>query len=158
MADNVKNFKIKNKILIEPEMFYSDAFINLSASALRTLLRCLQKRKWVKTKIKGKKQNVYTNDGFIFPYVEARFLKIGTTQHWKNINMLIERGFLDIEHQGGWYQKEREKDYSVYKLSDRWRQHGTPNFKKVEKQKVLNMGNYIRENLKRHETKATSQK
>ena len=32
-----------NKILIEADMFYSKAFIKLSASAIRTLMRCMQK-------------------------------------------------------------------------------------------------------------------
>jgi hypothetical protein len=140
-------------------MFYSEAFIGLSASVLRTLLRCLQKRKWDQVKIHGKKKIVYSNDGFIFPYSEAAFLKIGTTQFWKNIRKLVEMGFLDLVHQGGWYQKhEREKDYSVYKFSERWRKYDTPEFVMVEKHKVLREQFYIRENMKRQKLKVTSQK
>lgn len=159
MGISKHSFKIKKKILIEPEMYYSDAFKSLSASALRTLMRCLQKRVWEKKKVNGKKRIVYTDEGFIFPYFEAKFLCIGTTQFWKNMKILIERGFIDVVHQGGWYQKnEREKDYSVYKLSGRWKQYGTPYFEKAEKQKVLQPSYYIRKNLEKQKTKATSQK
>ena len=149
-------FKIKNQIWIEPDMFYSEAFMELSASAIRTLLRCLQKRKWDKLKVNGRRKNIYRHEGFIFPYIEAAFLKIGTTQHWKNLKSLVEKGFIDIVHQGGWYQKhERERDYSVYMLSERWRQYGTPDFKKVEKPKVLQTEYYVRENIER-KSRATS--
>ncbi|MCX5817121.1 MAG: hypothetical protein NTX75_12940 [Proteobacteria bacterium] len=158
-AINDKRFRIKNKIMIEPELFYSEAFMGLSASAIRTLLRCLQKRKWVKQKVNGIKRVVYTSEAFIFPYREAAFLKIGTTQYWKNIKTLIERGLLDIIHQGGWYQKsEREKDYSVYQLSERWRCYGTKDFQKIEKGKVLQPEFHVRNNMGRLKTKATSLK
>lgn len=154
-----KRFKIKNKIIIEPDMFYSGSFKRLSASAIRTLMRCLQKRKWNKVKSNGKKKIVYENDGFIFPYVEAKFLGIGTTQHSKNVKALVEVGFLDIVHQGGWYQKnERTRDYSVYKLSDRWKLYDTKYFVKVEKPKVLNPEFYIRKNIEKQKARATSQK
>ena len=98
-------FKIKRRIVIEPDLFYSDAFKSLSASALRTLLRCLQKREWSKTKQGGMKRVVYWNNEFIFPYAEAKFLGISTTQFWKNIKALVQLGFLDIVYQGGWYQQ-----------------------------------------------------
>lgn len=154
-----KHFKIKNKILIEPDMFYSLAFKILSASAIRTLMRCLQKRKWNRVKRNGRKQIEYTDDGFIFPYAEADFLGIATTQFWKNIKKLVEVGFLDIVHQGGWFQKdEKQKDYSIYKFSDRWKLYGTENFRSVEKKKVLQHEYYVRENLKRQKTRTTSQK
>ncbi len=154
---NDNKFKIRNKILIEPDLFYSPAFNELSKSGIKTLLRCLQKRKWEKTKVHGKKQTVYTNEGFIFPYTEAAFLGIGTTQHWKNINKLIETGFLDLAHQGGWYQKhDREKDYSVYQLSERWRKYNTPEFIKIEKPKALPDSFHIKTHIKK--LKVTSQK
>lgn len=140
-------------------MFYSKAYLELSASAMRTLQRCLQKRNWGKEKVNGKKRVVYYNDPFVFPYSEAAFLNIKSTQFWKNLRKLIEAGFIDIVHQGGWYQKdERHKDYSVYCLSERWRHYGTDQFKKVEKPKVLQKDFYVRENIRRQRTKPTSQK
>ena len=156
---NDNKFKIRNKILIEPDLFYSPAFNELSKSGIKTLLRCLQKRKWETTKSHGKKQAVYTNEGFIFPYAEAAFLGIGTTQYWKNIRQLIELGFLDLEYQGGWYQKhDREKDYSRYKLSERWRKYNTPEFIKIEKPKALPDSFHINAHIKGQKLKVTSQK
>jgi hypothetical protein len=158
MKDDNK-YKIRNKILIEPDLFYSTAFNELSKSGIKTLLRCLQKRKWENTKVHGKKQTVYKNEGFIFPYTEAAFLGIGTTQHWKNIRQLIEIGFLDLVYQGGWYQKhDREKDYSVYQLSERWRKYNTPEFIKIEKPKALPDSFHINAHIKGQKLKVTSQK
>ncbi len=72
---------------------------------------------------------------------------------------LVEVGFLEVVHQGGWYQKhEREKDYSVYKFSERWRKYGTPEFVRVEKPKALPKHFHIRENIERQKLKVTSQK
>lgn len=155
-------FKIRNQIWLDADMFYSDAFNCLSASGIKTLMRCLQKRKWENIKVRGKskKQNIYCNEGFIFPYAEAAALKIARdTQHSKNMKKLVEVGFLEVVHQGGWYQKhEREKDYSVYRYSDRWRKYGTPEFVMVEKPKVLPAQFHIRANMERKNLKVTSQK
>lgn len=160
VMDIPNKYKIKTKIFIEPEMFYSEAFHCLSKSAILTLMRCLQKRKWETGKVHGKKQIVYTDDGFTFPYAEAAGLNIaGATQYWKNLIKLVEVGFLDVVHQGGWYQKhEREKDYSVYRYSERWRKYGTPDFVKAEKKKVLPAGFHIQENMARQKLKVTSLK
>jgi hypothetical protein len=162
LNDNIitgkQDFKIKRKIIIEPDIFYSEAFKGLSATALWTLMRCLQKRTW-KYADKRKTKVIYTNDGFIFPYAEAASLGIGTTQHWKNMKVLIEKGFLDVVHQGGWYQKyEKQKDFSIYKLSERWRLYGTKNFLPAKKDKVLNPDFYIRNNLEKKKLKPTSLK
>jgi len=151
--------KIRNQIWIESEMFYSEAFNSLSKSGIITLMRCLQKRKWDEARVRGKRQKVYSNEGFIFPYTEAAFLNIRTTQHWTNIRKLIEIGFIDLVHQGGWYQKhEREKDYSVYQLSERWRLYGKPEFIIIEKPKALPDNFHIKENIKRQKLKVTSLK
>lgn len=153
-------YKIKRNIWIEPDIYYSDAFRGLSKSAMLTLMRCLQKRKMEEMKAGGKKKYIPADNEFIFPYAEATDLRIaGNTQHWKNIRKLVEAGFLDISHQGGWYQKhEHEKDYSRYKLSERWRKYGTPEFKKVKKEKVLPGNFHVRANIKRKELKSTSLK
>ncbi len=156
-----KRLKIKKNILIDADLFYSEAFRALSASAIRTLLRCLQKRDWEKRRDPGSshKRIVYLNSPFIFPYEEARFLGIGTTQHWKNIKLLVDVGFIDIVHQGGWYQKnDRKKDYSVYKVSDRWKQYDTDDFKRVDKAQVLQPDFYVRKNIEKQKARATSRK
>jgi len=146
-----KRHRIKSKVVIESEMFYSEPFRELSASALRTLLRCLQKRKW------DRKRKQYTDAGFIFPYAEAKWLGIKTTVFWTNMKTLLELGFIDIVHQGGSYQKYGvEKDYSIYKMSDRWRLYGRPEFKKVEKAQVLKPDFFVRKNLEKKSLRASS--
>lgn len=157
-----KEYRIKNQIWFNPEMYYSEAWQSMkkSASLINTLLRCLQKRKWERTKIRGKKQIVYFNDGFTFPYAEAKALNIAkNTQHWKNLRKLVEIGFLDPVHQGGWYRKhEKTNDYSIYKLSDRWSKYNKPEFEKIEMPRVLPKHFHIRENIKRQKSKVTSLK
>lgn len=152
--------KIRNKILMEPDMFYSAAYqiIRKSASTVNTLLRCLQKRKFEKTKINGKKRIIYTDTPILFPYTEAKaVLGVGTTQHYKNIRKLIEVGFLDLDHQGGCYQKQ-EKDYSRYKLSERWRKYGTPEFVQVYVPKALPASSHIQQHLAKKKLKSPSLK
>ena len=157
----MENLKIKSQVRLDADIIYSKAFkeIMSSGSAITTLMRCYQKRKWDDSRGR-KKKPAYLNEPFIFPYNEMKDLwGIRTTQHWKNMNRLIEVGFLDLEHQGGWYQKnERTKDFSRYKLSERWRKYGTPEFKKVEKERVLPDRFHVRENIARKELKATSLK
>ena len=157
----MENLKIKSQVRLDADIIYSRAFkkIMSSGSAITTLMRCYQKRKWDDSRGR-KKKPVYSNEPFIFPYNEMKDLwGIKTTTHWKNMNRLIEVGFLDLDYQGGWYQKnERTKDYSRYRLSERWRKYGTPEFKKVEKVKVLPESFHVRENIARQKLKATSLK
>lgn len=156
---NDRKHKLKREVRIEAEMFYSEPFKALSASAMRTLMRCLQKRTWEKHRRHGEKKIKYIDGDFIFPYGEAESLGIGTTQFWKNVTLLIELGFIDLAYQGGRYQRDQhEKDYSRYRLSDRWRKYGTDNFVKSVKTKVLDPDFYIRKNLERGKTKPTSRK
>lgn len=154
-ADN--KYKMKREVRITPEMFYSEPFKALSASALRTLMRCLQKRAWTKQRVHGKKKTVYIDGEFIFPYGEAESLGIRTTQFWKNIGLLIRLGFIDLAYQGGRYQRDQhERDCSRYRLSDRWKKYGTDDFVPSEKAKVLAPDFYIRKNLERGKAKSTS--
>ncbi len=157
----MENLKIKSQVRLDADILYSKAYkkIMSSGSAITALMRCYQKRKWDVSKGR-KKKPVYSDESFIFPYTEMKDLwGIKTTQHWKNLNKLIEVGFLDLDYQGGWYQKnERIKDFSRYKLSERWRKYGTPEFKKIEKERVLPESFHVRANIARKELKATSLK
>ena len=139
------------------DMYYAALKMKLTASDWKVLLRCLQKRKWEWTKLNRKKRAIYTNDGFVFPYHEAEALGIKHTTFFKSIQrLIIDFGFLDLFHQGGWYQKhEKIKDYNIYKFSDRWKQWGTPEYIKGEKKKVLQSEFYVRKNMER-KTKASS--
>lgn len=162
VMDIPNKYRNKRAAWFEPDLLDSEALrrISKAGSTIVTLMRCLQKRKWETTKVGGKKKTIFTDDGFIFPYAEAADLQIaGKTQHWKNIMKLVEVGFLDVVHQGGWYRKhERVSDYSVYKCSERWRKFGTPEFVKVEKPKVLPERFHVRANMERQKSKVTSLK
>lgn len=160
LKDIPRKYQIKSSVWIETDMFYSAAFKSLarSGSALCTFMRCVQKIKRDKIKVNGKKKYIPSDRGFIFPYAESAALGIaGKTQHWKNIKKLIEVGFLDLVHQGGWYRRyESTSDYNVYKYSERWRKYGTPEFVNVEKQKVLPKQFHVREHIARKKAKVTS--
>ena len=159
--DLLNKHRNKRDVWIEADLFNSSAFrsISNSGSTIITLMKCFQKCRWKLVKISNrKKQREYTDDGFIFPYAEAADLKIAKkTQHWKNMSRLMEVGFIDLVHQGGWYRKhEKVSDYSVYKYSQRWRKYGTPEFIKFEKTKVLPEHFHVRANIERQKLKVTS--
>ena len=157
----MENFKIKSEVRLEADILYSAAYreIMTSGATITILMRCYQKRKWDTPKKGNKQKPIYRNEPFILPYKEIKALcGVGNTQCWKIINRLVDVGFLDVEHQGGWYQKhERENDYSRYVLSDRWRKYGTPEFVEKAKEKKLPGHFHVRENIAR-KLKSTSLK
>ena len=70
---------------------------------------------------------------------------IGNTTFYDVIKQLVEVGFIDIGHQGG----ANDKDCSIYAVSERWRDYGTENFKKVEKKRSLPSGMDVRSHMSR---------
>ena len=134
-----KRFKLKRDIYLSWEILDSSAFKKLSAKGIQVLLRFLQKRTWEGIKVKQKKERIFNNKGLSFTYAEAKELGIGTSKFHVILKKLVEVGFIDIEHQGGGLAR----DYSRYAFSERWRDYDTPNFKKVEKRKVLWSGHDV---------------
>jgi hypothetical protein len=88
---------------------------------------------------------VFENSGLVFTYLEALEMGIANTTFLEALERLIEVGFIDLEHQGGAYGK----DYSRYAISERWRDYGSENFKKVEKKRSLPPGMDVRSNMRR---------
>ena len=129
-----KKFLLQRDIYFSWEILESTAFKTLSAKGIHVLLRFLQKRTW--TKPKREKKRVFNNSGLSFTYAEANELGISTSQYHTILRKLVEVGFIDIEHQGGGLAR----DYSRYGFSDRWRDYGTPVFKKVLKPRKLQQG------------------
>ena len=78
----------------------------------------------------------YHYDGLIFTYSEAREYGISRAQFHRIIKQLVAKGFIDVQHQGGCYGR----DYSRYKLVDRWKKYGTPEFVEIIKKRVLQAG------------------
>jgi hypothetical protein len=138
MARKNRKFRLNRKVWIEPEMMESEAFRSLSSKAMWVLLRFFQKRTWSEIRQGGRKITVYENSGLTFTYPEANHFGISDSQFYRSIKALIERGFLDPEHRGGSFGQGR--DYSRFRLSERWRKWGTPDFEKKSFQRLLPKG------------------
>lgn len=135
-----KNWSLKKRrVYIDGDMFESEAYRSLSAKASWVLLRFLQKREWAYPG-KKKRNPIYHNKGLVFTYDEAIFFGISRSSFHGIIKKLVEVGFIDVEHQGGFFGH----DYSKYNLSDRWRFSGTSLFEKIVKKRVLQGGLDVR--------------
>lgn len=144
-------FRLKRNVTLPWELLDSEAFQLLTAHQIRVLIRFYQKRTWAAIP-KGrsrKKEIVFDNTGLSFTYTEAEALGIGESSFYRAIKRLVELGFIDTEHQGGGLGR----DYSRYALSERWRDYGTPSFKKVMKERVLPPGVDINSRLQKIEAK-----
>jgi len=141
-----KKFILKRNIYLPWEIPDSDAFKELSAKGIQVLLRFLQKRTWANLKVKKKKKIIYDNNGLSFTYAEAQELGISKSQFLEILKRLIELGFIDMEHQGGGLAR----DYSRFALSERYRDYGKPDFKKVVKKRVLQPGLDVRSRQKKN--------
>ena len=100
----------------------------LSKTGQNVFLIFLTKRQVAKVGRKGKEKRVIVNNGeIVFPYCEAKNkYGIPATTFARAIDQLIEFGLIDINHHGG----GMVKDMTTYYISDRWRDYGTPEFKK----------------------------
>jgi len=137
MANGNKKFRLKRKAWIEPDMMESEAFRSLSGKGMWVLLRFYQKRTWEKGKTSSRRRvTIYQTDGLVFTYVEALEFGISKAQFHRIIKELVEKGFIEVQHQGGGVGR----DYSRYRLSDGWKKYGTPEFEKVTKRRVLQQG------------------
>jgi hypothetical protein len=120
--------RLKRKAWVEPEMMESDAFRTLPRNAMWVFLRFTQKRPWRDTRIAGRKMRVYENDGLTFSYSEANELGMSNSTFYRAIKELVHRGFIDVEHRGGTFGHGEIKDYSRFRMSDRWRHWNTEYF------------------------------
>ena len=123
-------------VYLEAELLRSDAFRRLSRWSLQVYLLFLTKRVMVKHKGKQGRteKHIVTNNGKItFSYSEAEKRGIGRREFRNSIDELIDRGFLDIIHQGA---GGRANDFTLYYLADRWRKWGTPEFQPTLKPRV----------------------
>ena len=146
-----KNWSLKKRrVYIDGDLFESEAYRILSAKTAWVLLRFLQKREWA---YPGKKHKnpIYNNKALAFTYDEANYFGISTSSFHGIIKKLVGVGFLDVEHQGGFFGR----DYSKYNLSTRWRLYGTSLFEKVEKKRVLQTGLDVRSWQRKKKKNAT---
>lgn len=121
--------------VLEPELIYSEAFATLSSSAMRVLIRFLQKRSFPKSKKERKRAGkgfVFYDTPLIFTYLEAECLGFSKSTFSRAIKELYRVGFIAIEHQGGSIGTGR--DWSQYRLINDWKYYGTEKFEPREKE------------------------
>ena len=143
--------KNKGYVQLDCELMDSTAFKELSAHQIRVLLKFMQKRKWATIKKRGKKEIIFDNTGLVFTYGEAEILGIKTSSFHKAVKKLVELGFLDVEHYGGWVGR----DCSRYAISDRWKYYGTNTFRENEKKRNIFPGHDVRTWQRKMTDKAT---
>jgi hypothetical protein len=137
-----RKFRNKSHCWLTSDLIESDAFVSLSGkAAMLCLIRFHQKayKKNVKRKQGGAKEPLITNNGeIIFTYAEAKELGIKSSQTFFRVikELVEEKGFIDIAEPGNWYEKEPTK----FAISYRWKRYGTPEYKKVEKPRMLPVG------------------
>ena len=126
--------KRKSKVVfMERELMNSKAYLALKGISPQLLLLFFGRRKMARVGRRGKQKWVCTNAAEIeFTYQEAK-KRFGIThsRFTRGIDDLIEKGFIDIVHQGGAYRHDK----TIYALSDRWRKYGKRDFEKSKRPK-----------------------
>ena len=123
-----KHRRERRKVWIEADMFASEAYRTLPASAMWVLQRFHQKMKWTTMKRGRENYRIYERNGLRFPYSEARDYGWSDATFYRAIRALCDRGFIDIIHRGGAFGVSSFKDYSTYSMSERWRKWNTEDF------------------------------
>lgn len=111
------------------DLLNSQAYKDLPASAGKALPYFLGK-----VKVPFNASERYTID-FSFSYTEARKYGFANGTHYRNISQLIEKGFVDPVYKGG--KRSFGMSSSLFKLSSRWKDYGSPNFKKASWQEIM---------------------
>lgn len=101
---------------IERRLFESDAFLALGGVAPQLLIYLLGKRQFEKIGKNTKKRVCVNCDELTLPIVELQKLGITQPRGTRGIDDLLAKGFIEIEHHGGAYKKDK----SIYSLSEKW--------------------------------------
>jgi len=121
----------KDKLKLTPfvamtwEILNSDAYIKLRPSAGKALPYFRGKG----MKIAFAKNDNENNAEFVFSYDEAERLGFSSATYSRIIKELIEKGFVEPSGYGG--LKGFCKSFNKFRLSNRWRQYGKPDFELV---------------------------
>ncbi len=131
-----------SRIMIYPELFYSEAFQSLtSLKTVIVLLRVLQKTGW------DSKNKTYRDKIISFSHAEALALGISRPTFMRSIHELVKKGFIRVEYQGG--QVGAGRDYSRYQYIEDWRMYGTNLFKPRTKARSVYTGSFDKHNQNR---------
>lgn len=123
------------------ELLHSEAYKELTYSpALKVLNFFHEKIRFqVNKERRGKKKYTVVNDGEIdFTYREALFRGLASHKFRKALVELHRLGFIEVKKPGS----ALKGDWSVFRLSDRWREYGTPSFQKLEFPKSIRWVNF----------------
>jgi hypothetical protein len=126
-------------VVVEKDLLRSEAYRTLPRTAILMLMDFHMKRVIQgRTDKRGNKSHQVLNNGEIeYTYSEAKKKGINKQTFTTNRDVLIERGFIDIAHQGSGGKKG---DKTLYSMSDRWRHWGTDRFIKCTRQKDQRKG------------------
>lgn len=128
-------------IRIGYDLLHSKAYQGLKyGPAIKVLNWFYEKIRFeVNKKKRGKDRYQILNDGKIdFTYREAIFRGLTAQKFSKALRELHEIGFIDVKKPGS----ALKGDWTAFKLSDRWREFGTPNFKYVEFPRSIHWVNF----------------
>ncbi len=122
-------------IWFDKNLIRSSAFRSLTKWSLLVYLDFLRKRQMEQVKrAKMSDDWVIRNNGeIVYPYSEAEKKGIGRREFRNAVDELIEKGFLDISHQGS---GGSSGDMTKYFIDDRWKDYGTPSFHPTKKPRI----------------------
>jgi hypothetical protein len=122
--------------VIKQALFKSKVWFSLTGISTQVFLIFMTKRRMEERTFGKKKRWVCVNEReLIFTYREAQD-KYGITEprFCRAIDMLVDRGFLDIAKPGTGTGKARVA--TEYALSERWRDYGKEDFQQITRPKV----------------------
>lgn len=113
-------------LVIERNLFTSKAWLSLNGIAPQVYFLFLCRKQMDKIGKKGHEKWICTNSREIIFTIRMAKNLYGFTQprFTRAIDMLIEKGFIDIIKSGALL-----KESTIYGLSDRWQKYGTSEFK-----------------------------
>ena len=122
-----------NGVYIEKHLLQSDAFWDLTSSALKVFMVFMLKRKLGKNKSsKNGSYNIVNNGNIQFTYIEAEDkCKIPKSTFLRAIDKLIELGFIEITEHGG------EHHPNKYFISNNWMNYPDKTFKRKKSNNLV---------------------
>lgn len=110
---------------METAILVSEAFRCLNGSAKYIYFVFLMKRQMSEVPRKSGNWICINCKELVFTYEQAqKDHDYSATKFKRAIDILIEFGFIDIEHYGG----QSKGNYTLYGLSERWKRYGKPDF------------------------------
>jgi len=115
-------------IWFDKDLLRSSAFRSLKKWSIIVYLDFLRRRQMEPVKRAKRSDDwiIKNNGEIVYPYSEAERKGVGRREFRDAIDELMEKGFLDIAHQGS---GGRSGDMTKYFIDDRWKQYGTPAFR-----------------------------